>query len=480
MKVIPVILAGGVGSRLWPLSRESMPKQFIRLFSEITSLFQETLMRVSEASFFQPPVVLCQEEHRFIAAEQLRNLGMASQCIILEPVGRSTAPCVALAAHYAIEQNPEAVLLILSADHLIGSSKEFMETIQAGLSAVEAGYLVTFGVTPTEPETGYGYLKVGKKWTEQVSEVASFVEKPNHELAQKYLASGEYLWNAGIFLFKAADYLKELSMYAPGIDTHCQKAMAHAQQDMDFVRPDKDIFEQCPADSIDYAVMEKSQKVAVVNLTTKWSDVGSWQALANCFSKDEQGNTLYGDTKLVSARNCHAHATHRLITLIGVDNLVVVETKDAVLVISKENSQEIKTLVAQLTAEKRTEVKQASCVARPWGNFESIDRGERYQVKRITVAVGAKLSLQMHHHRSEHWVVVKGTARVTRDNDQFLLSENQSTYIPTGAVHRLENIGKIPLEIIEIQSGAYLGEDDIVRLEDHYGRQETAIPLPTV
>lgn len=479
MKIIPVILAGGVGSRLWPLSRESMPKQFIRLFSQMNSLFQETLTRVNDAAFFQPPIILCQEDHRFIAAEQLRKLAMDSQGIILESVGRSTAPCVALAARYAIQQDPEAVLLVLSADHLIGSSKEFIETIQSGISAVEAGYLVTFGVTPLAPETGYGYLKIGKTWAKGVSEVERFVEKPNVELAQKYLASGEYLWNAGIFLFKATDYLKELSSYAPRIDECCEKAMALSQKDMDFIRPDKHIFEKCPIDSIDYAVMEKSKKVAVVNLTTAWSDVGSWEALANCFSKDEQGNTLHGDAKILSVNNSHVHATHRLVTLIGVENLVVVETKDAVLVTSKENSQEIKTLVKNLTGENRNEVKQASCVARPWGNYESIDQGERYQVKRITVAIGAKLSLQMHHHRSEHWVVVKGTARVTCDERQFLLSENQSTYIPTGAVHRLENVGKIPLEIIEIQSGAYLGEDDIVRLEDHYGRQE-AISVPTV
>ncbi len=479
MVIMPVILAGGVGSRLWPLSRESMPKQFIRLFNHSQTLFQETLSRISDTTLFQKPIILCQEDHRFIAAEQLRQMNRQPQAIILEPAGRSTAPCVALAAFYAMQQDPDAVLLILSADHLIESTPEFIETIQAGLTAIKSGYLVTLGVTPTSPETGYGYLKIGKKFSEKISQVERFVEKPNSQLAQTYVDSGEYLWNAGIFLFKAADYLDELSCHAPKIYEHCQKALALSQKDMDFVRPDKTLFENCPSDSIDYAVMEKSEKVAMVKLTTAWNDVGSWEALANCFSKDEKGNTLQGEGMMTDTTNCHIHSTHRLVTLVGVDNLVVVETKDAILVSSKEKSQEVKTIVARLANENRCEIKHASCVERPWGQFESIDCGERYQVKRITVAVGAKLSLQLHHHRSEHWVVVKGTARVTRDNDQFLLAENQSTYIPTGAVHRLENVGKIPLEIIEIQSGAYLGEDDIIRLEDHYGRHE-GVPLPTV
>lgn len=479
MVVMPIILAGGVGSRLWPLSRESLPKQFIRFFERDQTLFQETLSRVNDSRFFHPPIILCQENHRFIAAEQLRQMTLSPKAIMLEPVGRSTAPCVALAAFYAIQQDPEAVLLVLSADHLIGSSEAFIESVQAGLSAVKSGYLVTFGVTPLSPETGYGYLKTGKKLSEKVREVERFVEKPNSELARAYLDSGDYLWNAGIFLFKASDYLNELSCHAPKIYEQCQKALAHSEKDMDFIRPDKSLFETCPSDSIDYAVMEKSVKVAMVKLTTSWSDVGSWEALANCFSKDTSGNTLYGDSMMTNSTNCHVHATHRLVTLVGVDNLVVVETKDAVLVSSKEKSQEVKAIVSQLANKQRREIKEASCVERPWGHFESIDQGDRYQVKRITVAVGAKLSLQLHHHRSEHWVVVKGTARVTRDNDQFLLAENQSTYIPTGAVHRLENVGKIPLEIIEIQSGAYLGEDDIIRLEDQYGRNESRF-IPTV
>jgi mannose-1-phosphate guanylyltransferase/mannose-6-phosphate isomerase len=479
MIVMPVILAGGLGSRLWPLSRESMPKQFIRLFEHEKSLFQETLSRVSDPSFFQAPIILCQEEHRFIAAEQLRKNNISPKTIILEPMGRSTAPCVALAAFYAVQRDPNAILLVLSADHIIASTPHFIESVKQGLSAVDLDYLVTFGVAPTAPETGYGYLKMGKNLNEQVFEVAQFVEKPDSELAKKYLESGAYLWNAGIFLFKASDYLTELSRHAPTIHESCQQAMVLAKSDMDFIRPDKHFFESCPSDSIDYAVMEKSTRVAMVKLTTEWSDVGSWDALANCYIKDDNGNTLQGEGIVTQTTNCHIHATHRLVSLVGVENLVVVETKDAVLVSSKEKSQEVKNIVSQLAKANRPEVQQASCVARPWGSYEAIDRGERYQVKRITVAIGAKLSLQLHHHRSEHWVVVKGTARVTRDNDQFLLSENQSTYIPTGSVHRLENVGKIPLEIIEIQSGAYLGEDDIVRLEDHYGRQDEGV-LQTV
>ncbi len=472
MKVTPVILAGGLGSRLWPLSRESMPKQFIRLFHHENSLFQETLLRINQSAFFQPPIILCQETHRFMAAEQLRKVHLPPQSIILEPIGRSTAPCVALAAFSALQHDPEAILLVLSADQIMGSTQHFTESVQAGLSAVDLGYLVTFGVKPTSPETGYGYLKIGEVLLDQVSTVSHFVEKPNAEWAKKYVDSGKYLWNAGIFLFKAADYLRELACYAPKIYEACKQAMASAEQDQDFIRPNKTFFESSPSDSIDYAVMEKSTQVAMVSLSTAWSDVGSWEALSHCFEADHQGNTMYGEGLMTETTHCHIHATHRLVTLVGVDNLVVVETKDAVLVASKEKSQEVKTIVAQLAKANRPEVKQATCVARPWGHYEAIDQGERYQVKRITVAIGAKLSLQLHHHRSEHWVVVKGTARVTRNNEQFLLAENQSTYIPTGTIHRLENVGKIPLEIIEIQSGAYLGEDDIVRLEDNYGRED--------
>lgn len=475
MLVIPAILAGGVGSRLWPLSRESMPKQFIRLFDHENTLFQETLLRVNSPSFFQSPIILCQEAHRFMVASQLKKMEITPKAIIVEPMGRSTAPCVALSAFYAVQEDPDAVLLVLSADQLMGSPSAFMASIQAGISAVKSGYLLTFGVKPTSPETGYGYLKIGKALSGEVMAVERFIEKPNSDMAKKYVDSGQYLWNAGIFLFKAADYLAELSEHAPAIYTHCQKALAAAQKDMAFIRPDKAIFESCPSDSIDYAVMEKSSKVAMVSLGTEWSDVGSWEALANCYPKDEKGNTLQGEGKIAESTDCHVHATHRFVSVVGGHNLVVVETKDAVLVSAKEKSQALKEMVQQLGNENRPEVRQATCVARPWGSFEAIDKGERYQVKRITVSVGAKLSLQLHHHRSEHWVVVKGTASVTRGEEQFLLAENQSTYIPIGVVHRLENIGKIPLEIIEIQSGAYLGEDDIIRLEDHYGRQEAIL-----
>lgn len=475
MIVIPVILSGGIGSRLWPLSRETLPKQFIPLLGRDHTLFQETLLRVNEPSFFNPPLILCQETHRFMVLEQLKKIAKTPEAIMLEPVGRSTAPCIALAAFYAIKKNPEAILLVLSADQLIGSASELTASIQAALPAIRSNYLTTFGIKPTAPETGYGYLKIGKVLSQDINEVSSFVEKPSKELAKVYVDSQDYFWNAGIFLFKAADYLNELSQHAPQIYEHCQQAMALAKKDIDFIRPDREKFESCPSNSIDYAVMEKSNRVAMVKLNTTWNDVGSWEALANCFEKDDKGNSLQGQAVLKDSSNCHVHATHRFVSVVGGQNLVVVETKDAILVADQQKSQQIKELVQQLTESNRPEVKQASCVARPWGSFESIDQGERYQVKRITVAVGAKLSLQLHHHRSEHWVVVKGTAKVTRGQEEFLLSENQSTYIPIGVVHRLENIGKIPLEIIEIQSGAYLGEDDIIRLEDNYGRREEMV-----
>lgn len=469
--IVPVILAGGLGSRLWPLSREAYPKQFISLLQG-KSLFQHTLDRVA-ALEGKAPIVVGNEQHRFLMAEQIRQSSYPGAKILIEPCFKGTAPACALAAMQAIEYDQEAVLLVLPADHVIHDNHAFTETVMMGLPHALQGKLVAFGVVPNRAETGYGYIQKGAPLKPNTGFVIErFVEKPNAEKAESYVKSQQYWWNSGMFLFSAASFLQELMLLAPEIYSSTKSAFDNAKRDNDFIRPNLNDFEECPQDSIDYALMEKTNNAAVVPLKSDWSDVGAWDALQSLYPTDERGNTCQGDVIALDTKNSFIQSSQRLVVAVGVDNLTIVETPDAVLVLKSTESQAIKSIVEDLKAQSRKEVIFHQRVNRPWGAFESIDEGERFQVKRITVDIGARLSLQRHHHRSEHWVVVKGTARVTRGEETFLLSENQSTYIPIGVNHRLENAGKIPLEIIEVQSGAYLGEDDIERLDDEYGRTE--------
>lgn len=465
--LVPVIMSGGSGTRLWPLSRQTKPKQFLALVGEY-SLLQDTINRLDGINK-QEPIVICNEEHRFLVAEQLRQLEQKA-AILLEPIGRNTAPAVALAAFKVYQQNPNAILLVLAADHLIQNTKVFQQAINNALALAKQDYLVTFGIVPTVPETGYGYIEQGSQITEGSYQVKQFIEKPSQLVAEEYLQAGHYCWNSGMFMFTAKTYLMELEKYRPDIYKACKQAMQSPTVDLDFIRIDKEAFLGCPSDSIDYAVMEKTDKAVVVSLDAGWTDIGSWSALWQVTNKDSQGNTLKGDVLVEQTTNTLVYANDRLVTTLGVDNLVIVETKDAVLVAAKNKIQQVKDIVAKLQQAGRIEVVQHSEVHRPWGFYDCIDIGERYQVKRITVKPGAKLSLQKHHHRAEHWVIVKGTARITKNNETYLLTEDQSTYIPIGEIHSLENPGKIPLELIEVQSGSYLGEDDIIRLEDKYGR----------
>jgi mannose-1-phosphate guanylyltransferase len=465
---MPVIMAGGSGSRLWPMSRSQYPKQLLKLTSDI-SLLQETAQRITPLTK-QAPLVICNEDHRFIVAEQLKEQNQLGK-IILEPVGRNTAPAIALAAIHIAEQDPDALMLVLAADHVIKNQEAFISSVNKAVAQAQNNTLVTFGIVPDQAETGYGYIKRGEQYGECFA-VEKFVEKPDKETAQAYLDSGDYYWNSGMFVFKASTYLKELEKYQPEILSTCQKAMQHTTPDSDFIRVDKAIFELCPDDSIDYAVMEKTEHALVVPMDAKWSDVGSWSALWEISEKDSNNNAIRGDVLTHNATNNYINSEQRLVTAVGVNNLVIVETKDAILVADKSQGQHVKKIVEQLKAANRTEHKIHREAYRPWGKYDSIDNGERYQVKRITVKPGEKLSIQMHHHRAEHWIVVSGTAKVTNGDNTFLVTENESTHIPIGVVHSLENPGKLPLEMIEVQSGSYLGEDDIVRLEDRYGRIE--------
>lgn len=465
----PVIMAGGSGSRLWPLSRQQFPKQFLTLFGN-ASMLQTTAQRLKGIEH-APALVICNEEHRFSVAEQFRANAIQTSGIILEPVGRNTAPAIALAAMQAISKGGDPLLLVLAADHVIKDEAAFCASVKQAVPFAQADKLVTFGIVPTAPETGYGYIKRGEVQGENAGfSVAQFVEKPNLATAQDYLASGEYYWNSGMFLFKASSYLAELKTHRPDMFNACEQAMAATQADLDFIRVDKAAFEACPDDSIDYAVMEKTTQAVVVPMDCGWSDVGSWSALWEVSDKDENGNACRGDVINVDTRNTYVHASEKLVTTIGLDDVVVVETKDAILVAKQSEVQQVKKIVEQLKAEDRNEWQHHREVYRPWGKYDSIDNGERFQVKRITVNPGEKLSIQMHHHRAEHWIVVTGTAKVTNGDKDLLLTENQSTYIPVGVIHALENPGKVPLELIEVQSGSYLGEDDIVRFEDRYGR----------
>lgn len=466
--LVPVIMAGGSGTRLWPLSRQLYPKQFCALTSEETML-QETVGRL-EALDCAAPLLICNEEHRFLAAEQLRLIGRDETQILLEPVGRNTAPAIALAALHATRDGDDPLLLVLAADHLIRDGARFAESVGKATALAERGRLVAFGVTPECAETGYGYIKRGDPLGKEGFTVERFEEKPDAATAKKYVESNNYYWNSGMFLFRAGVFLDELARHAPAVLSACREAVAELRPDMQFVRIDAEAFKASPAISIDYAVMEKTDKAAVVPLDAGWSDIGSWSALWESKPRDENGNALKGDVLAVATTNTIVEAERRLVAVLGVEDLVVVETPDAVLVAHKDSVQDVKKVVETLQAQARSEHVNHRRVYRPWGDYDSVDSGARDQVKRITVKPGAKLSVQMHHHRAEHWVVVRGAARVQKGQETLLLAEDQSTYIPVGEMHSLENPGKIPLELIEVQSGSYLGEDDIVRFEDKYGR----------
>lgn len=466
----PVILSGGSGTRLWPLSRAALPKQLLPLASE-RSMFQETVLRLEGLPGVGRPLVVCNNEHRFLIAEQLREIGVEPLGLFLEPVGRNTAPAAAVAALRLVQQNPDAVMLLLPADHLIRDVPAFHAAVAEGLKAVGCGCLVTFGIVPDAPETGYGYIQQGRALEGAPAyRVRRFVEKPDLASAEGFVAAGDYLWNSGMFLFSCRQFLDELKVHRPDILAACEQALAASHKDLDFCRLDQVAFAACPADSIDCAVMEKTAHAAVVPANIGWNDIGAWSALWEVGEKDGGGNVSRGDVWLDGVKNSLVRAESRLVAVLGVADLLVVETADAVLVADRGRAQEVKKVVEHLKAAKRCEHECHARVFRPWGWYEGVDAGERFQVKRIAVKPGAALSLQLHHHRAEHWIVVRGTARVTRGEDTFLVSENESTFIPLGTRHRLENPGKVPLEMIEVQSGGYLGEDDIVRIEDSYGR----------
>lgn len=484
LQIAPVILSGGSGTRLWPLSRKLFPKQLLPLVGEQTML-QETVTRLRALDQpLIPPTVVCNEEHRFLVAEQLREAGSENSSIILEPVGRNTAPALTLAA-LALSQQQDAVMLVMPADHVIQNVSAFHTAVADASVLARADYLVTFGITPDKPETGYGYIRKGEQ-IEEVLDISSsqpysidvFVEKPDLDTAEAYISSGQYLWNSGMFMMKASVWLDALQHCRPDILDSCRQSYAQGGGGRDFYRVVAELFESCPGESIDYAVMEKINqknapsrfKSAVVPLSAGWSDVGAWSSLWEARPQDKQNNVIKGDVLAEDTKNSLLHASNRLLATVGVEDLIVVETADAVLVAHKDAAQDVKSIVERISAAGRDEHLVHRRVHRPWGSYECIDIGERYQVKRITVNPGASLSLQMHHHRAEHWIVVKGTARVTRGDEEILVTENQSTYIPLGTTHRLENPGTLPLEMIEVQSGSYLGEDDIVRFEDQYGR----------
>lgn len=467
MKIIPVILSGGVGSRLWPLSREHFPKQCLPLTDEEFSLLQNTVKRTNTLDV-SDPIVVCNENHRFLIAQQLQSLGVAKSSIILEPAGRNTAPAIALAALEAQYRNQnDALLLVLPADHVIRDIEAFESAIIQAAELAKENSLVTFGIKPIRPETGYGYIRAGEN-----NDVAEFVEKPNLETAKQYLSSGDYLWNSGMFLFNAKTYLEELASHRADIFQAVSLAYEKRNQDLDFVRVDEKAFSDCPEDSIDFAVMEPTKKAKVVPYSGDWSDIGAWDALYDYSTKDQHANVLIGDVMSEGTTNSFVRSESRLVATVGVHNLIVVETADAILIMSKDKAQDVKKIVKRIHAEGRDEHMFHTTVHRPWGSYQTVDLGDRHQVKRIMVKPGEKLSVQMHHHRAEHWVVVSGTAKVQNGDEEILLTENESTYIPVGVVHALENPGKIPLELVEVQSGSYLGEDDIVRFSDRYGRSK--------
>ena len=460
--ITPVVLAGGVGSRLWPLSRVHYPKQFIPLVNEY-SMLQNTILRLDKLSI-TTPIIICNNEHRFMVAEQLRELEVKNTSIILEPIGRNTAPAIALAALQAISDGQDPLLLILAADHVITNEQAFIDSVNNAVVAAESGMLVTFGIVPTHPEIGYGYIKQGDLFDSGIFAVEAFVEKPDFKTAQHYLEQGTYSWNSGMFLFKASTYLSELKKYNSSIFDICQDVMSSSYIDLDFIRISKELFSQCPDDSIDYAVMEKTEKAVVISMDAGWSDVGSWSALWDVHKKDDNGNAMRGDVILDSTSNSYIYAQNKLVTTVGVDNLVIIETKDAVLIANKDKVQDVKNIVNQLKQQERPEYRQHREVFRPWGKHDQIAEGDRYHVKKIIVRPGEKTATQIHYHRAEHWIVVSGTAKVTNNDETYLITENQSTYIPVGAAHSFENPGKVNLELIEVRTGSYLAENEIERI----------------
>ncbi len=473
--IIPVILCGGSGTRLWPLSRKMYPKQLLALTGDQT-LLQQTASRLHGEEEVSAPLVICNEDHRFLVAEQMREVGIEPEAIILEPVGRNTAPAVTLAALYVSRHLPQdALLLILPADHMIQDIDAFKQGLTSAAIHASSGSLVTFGIVPQGPETGYGYIRQGALLPAAADilpafRIAEFVEKPDQQTAQAYVDSGEYQWNSGMFLFRADSFLAELTTQNPEMASACQQSYEQAYEDLDFLRIKKETFAACPSDSIDYAVMEKTDKGVVVPINPGWNDIGSWAALWEVGAQDEKGNVFTGDVLAHDTENSFIHAGSRMVATVGLKDLIVVETADAILVAAKDRVQDVKVIVNRLKKENRSEANLHRKVFRPWGSYESVAMRNRFQVKLITVTPGAILSLQKHHHRAEHWIVVKGTAQVTRGEEVFIVSENESTFIPLGVNHRLKNPGVIPLELIEVQSGSYLGEDDIVRFEDNYGR----------
>ncbi|CAM7613529.1 MULTISPECIES: mannose-1-phosphate guanylyltransferase/mannose-6-phosphate isomerase [Enterobacteriaceae] len=468
MKILPVIMAGGSGTRLWPLSRSLYPKQFLSLVED-ASLLQATLLRLDRLEC-STPLIISNNEHRFIVAEQLRQAGFNDFDIILEPVGRNTAPAIALAALHALKDGDDPIMLVLAADHVIQNVDAFCSSVILAQTQAAQGKMVTFGIVPSRAETGYGYIRQGEAVAESVYKVDSFVEKPDQITAETYIRDGNYLWNSGMFMFKASAYLDELEKFRPDILSACKLAMASASIDLDFIRLEEAVFTACPDDSVDYAVMEKTNHSVVVPMDAQWCDVGSWNSLWDISTKDGNGNVTYGDVIHYNSNNNYVYAESSLVTTIGADDLVIVQTKDALLIAKQNQVQDIKKVVDVLKRENRSEHISHREEYRPWGRYDSVDQGGRYQVKRITVKPGERLSTQMHYHRAEHWVVVAGTAKVTRGDEVFIVTENESMFIPVGVVHTLENPGKVPLEVIEIQSGTYLGSDDIVRFDDKYGR----------
>lgn len=473
MKITPVILSGGSGTRLWPMSRSLNPKQFLDFFGE-NSLFQQTVLRTKNKKDFNKPIIICNNEHRFMAAESLKKIDVKPRSIILEPSGRNTAPAIAIAALDIIVNNSknDDLILVMPSDHIIQNEKDFISAVKNAQKAAEEEYLITFGIVPDKAETGYGYIKKGKnlKKLPKIFSVEKFVEKPKKEIAEDFVKSGEYLWNSGIFMFKASTYLESLQKLQNQIFLSCCNAYNKATKDLDFIRLFAEDFEKSPNISIDYAVMEKAEKVATSPIDVGWSDVGSWQTIAEIAKKDGNNNSITGDVTTLKTKNCYIHSEANLVTTLGVKDLIVIALKDVTLIANKNNAQDIKELFEILKKQKREECHNHRKVLRPWGSFETMDLDKKFKVKKIIVKPKSSLSLQMHNHRSEHWVVVSGTAHVTCGTKEFILTEDQSTYIPIGKKHRLENKGQIPLEVIEIQTGTYLGEDDIIRFSDFYGR----------
>jgi mannose-1-phosphate guanylyltransferase len=483
--LVPVILCGGTGTRLWPLSRASYPKQYWPLAagSDLT-LLQQTMERLQGLQHLAPPLLVCNEDHRFIVAEQMRQIGVDPAAILLEPMGRNTAPAIAVAALQATARGEDPLLLVLSADHVIRRPARFRAAVSAGIAAAEAGQLVTFGIVPTAPETGYGYIEAAEPLPAATDQgdhhpapvpIERFVEKPDRASAEQFLASGRFTWNSGMFLFRASTILAELERLSPEVVSHCRSAIEHDSADLEFLRLEREAFARCPSVAIDVAVMEKTERGTVLPLDAGWSDVGSWSALWETSDHDQHGNVLRGRVISRDARNCYLRSEHRLVVGLGVEDLVVVETDDVVLVAHRDRAQDVKKIVGHLETEGAPESKAHRRIYRPWGSYDGITEGDRWQVKKIVVNPGASLSLQRHHHRAEQWIVDKGTAIVEKDGQEELVGENQSTYIPLGSRHRLSNPGKIAVEMIEVQSGPYLGEDDIVRFEDRYGRTDSQL-----